>query len=394
MKSACETNNMHAIYIRPVLMKPKELSFHPESWLSVVGAVLCVSILVWFFMTPELFLLQLPLLLIALLMTAIGGMYVLDSPPSWLWIGLIVVAFCMMDFSIRRGGVEAGGFDAQSVLKGLIWLVVAAFGIYHGRKNLFSSFPLAAFFIYTLFAMGSALYSPSIGLALGSGIALIGLSTYAGVIAGWPRERVQQLWHVLFMSIFVIAVVSVILSFVFPDWARDYLSGSGRLRGVTGSPQSLGAILSIGCIAGHYCISSIRATPKKIIYLLMVCFLLVALVMTNSRSSMIGLVSSYVLMAMFSSIPGLIAGSIFASLIAWLIYQPALIQDILRVFADLGTRSGRVAEITTFTGRNDIWAAVYHKWLEQPWFGYGLASPRVVISQAWASRWGGGRSTS
>lgn len=380
---------LHAITNKPEPMNPKGYSFHTEGWLSVIGIVLSVTVLVWFFFTPELFLTQLSLLLIALLMTAIGGAYVLKSPPSWLWIGLIVFAFCMMDFSISRGGVQAGGFSVQSVLKGLVWIIVALFGIYHGHRNLFLSFPLAAFFTYTLFAACSASYSPSMGLAIGSGIALIALSTYAGVIAGWSRERVQHLWRVLFISIFVMALVSIIMGFVFPDLAKDYISGvgSGRLRGVTGSANSLGPILSMGSIAGLYCISSTRTMLKKISYVALLCTVLAALVWTNSRSSIIGLVSSYVLVVMFSSLPGLIVGLIGAALMVWFILQPQLTRDILSFFAGLVSRTGSIEDITTFNGRNDIWTAVYQKWLEQPWFGYGLASPRVVISQVRVSQW-------
>lgn len=377
------------MYYRPEQMKPKEYSFHTEGWLSVVGIVLSMTVLVWFFFTPELFLLQVSLLLVALLMTAIGGAYVLKSPPSWLWIGLIVFAFCMMDFSVSRGGVQAGGFSVQSVLKGLVWIIVAMFGIYHGHKNLFLSFPLAAFFTYCLFATCSASYSPSMGLAIGSGIALIALSTYAGVIAGWSRERIQHLWRVLFISIFVMAVVSIILGFAFPNLAKDYIAGvgSGRLMGVTGSANSLGAILSMGSIAGLYCISSTRTRLRKVIYFVLLSTVLVALVWTDSRSSIIGLVSSYVLMAMFSSLPGLIVGLIGAALMLWFILQPQLTHDILSFFAGLVSRTGSVSDITTFNGRNDIWAAVFQKWLEHPWFGYGLASPRVVISQIRVSQW-------
>ena len=376
---------MYAISKKP----EPDRSFPMEGWLSVIGVMLSASVAAWILFSPWLFLLQLVFLLIAFLLTSLGGTYVLKSPPSWLWIGLIVFAFCMMDFSVSRGAVQAGGFSVQSVFKGLVWIIVAVFGIYHGRVNIFSNFSLEAFFSYTLFAVISATYSPSIGLAIGSGIALIALSSYAGVIAGWPLQRVHDLWRILFICIFIMALVSAILGFALPDLSKDYISGvgTGRLMGVTGSANSLGAILGMGSIAGLYCISTARTKFKKIIYLVLLCCVLGVLAWTNSRASIVGLLSSYALLAMFSSIPWLVVGLFSVSIIVWLLLQPELIQDMLRLFAGIASRTGSVADITTFNGRDDIWTAVYQKWLEQPWFGYGLASPRVVISQLPVSQW-------
>jgi O-antigen ligase len=52
------------------------------------------------------------------------------------------------------------------------------------------------------------------------------------------------------------------------------------------------------------------------------------------------------------------------------------------------SRSGETSEITTATGRVDIWRFCFSKWLEAPWFGYGLGSPRRVIPDGWSDSWG------
>jgi len=114
----------------------------------------------------------------------------------------------------------------------------------------------------------------------------------------------------------------------------------------------------------------------------------VCLALSESRGSTAGLVAAFVLLASLGRPLVALASSVLALIGGWALLQPGLLDHLMRSVASVVARSGNVNEITTFTGRSEIWAAVIPKWLESPWIGYGLGSPRVVVSQAYTTRWG------
>jgi O-antigen ligase len=145
--------------------------------------------------------------------------------------------------------------------------------------------------------------------------------------------------------------------------------------------------MSIGVFAGVYIWSSYKR-PLKIFTVLGIAFLLAALALSQSRSSMIGLIAGFLLVAALSNLFAFMLTAALGSIGTWTILQPGLLDSILGGLASLVSRSGRVAEITSFTGRSEIWAGVFAKWLESPWFGYGLGSPRIIVAEAYRDQWG------
>lgn len=360
-----------------------------DAWLALFGLVLCFGALIWFFLSPWLFHLQVSILLLSLLLLVIGGIGVLQSPPAWMWIGLIVFVFGLMDFTIRRGGVEAGGFDIQSVFKGLVWILILIFGLVHGARHVFRDNLLSSLFLYSVFAFGSAFYSRAMFLGVGSGVALLAIAMYASVISAWPEQRVRRMWQGLFITVFILAAASLFLYFVFPDWARDWrASGAGRLKGVTGSGNSLGPIMSAGVIVGTYLLTTMKSKLETFAVLGAVIVILVALVLSQSRASMIGLAMAFLLVAAFRNFFMMLVTAAIAGVLVWTTLQPDIWKESLDLAASVLSRSGRIGEITTFTGRSQIWAAIIPEWLNSPWIGYGLGSPRIIISEAYTGPWG------
>ncbi len=358
-------------------------------WLTFIGLVGAALVVVLIGVSPGLFLLAAPLLLLCLALAGLAGTATLIEPPRWADIGLIVFAFAMMDASLRKGGVSAGGFDLQSVLKGMVWLLVLAYAAIHGLRAL-PGHPLVLLLAtYCLLAFASALYSKARLLGLGSGIALLAIGLYAAMIARWDRAKLDRLWHALFIAVALLALASLVSYFAAPGWARDYLaSGAGRLRGVTGSGNSLGPLLCIGLIVGAWSLSTARGAAQRAWRAALMVVMAVCLALTESRGSAAGLIAAFVVLASFGRPLVALASSSVALVGAWALLQPGLLDGVLRSLAHSVSRSGSVHEITSFTGRSDIWAAIVPKWLESPWIGYGLGSPRVVVSQAYTTRWG------
>lgn len=364
---------------------PPQPVFH--GWFVILGALVGALTLGWYFLEPGLFLLQMPIFLGSLLLGSIAWMGVLRYPPQWLPVAMIVFVFFMMDFTLRSSHVSPGGFDIQSVLKGIVWIVLLSFGLVNGIRNVFDDKLLFLFFAYTLFAFFSVFYSRAFFLGLGSSFALLGLAFFSGVIGTWSKDTVNKMWHGLFIASVVMAVLSLVFYFVAPEMVIDNNTGPNRLRGLTGSGNSLGPIMSIGVLAGVYFWSS---SKKKVrIFLAMgIMFLLISLVLSQSRASMVGLFAGFLLVAVFSNVFAFMLTAVFGCVGIWLLSQPGFLDSLLRGLASFFSRNGRVSEITSFTGRSDIWAGVISKWLESPWFGYGLGSPRIVVAEAYADQWG------
>lgn len=373
---------------KPWLAPPPRRAFVAH-WLTAIGLLCAVLLVVLLSTSPGLFLLAAPMLLLSLALVGLAGAATLIEPPRWADIGLIVFAFAMMDTSMRKGGVHAGGFDAQSIFKGLVWLLVLAYAAIHGTRSLTKHPLLLMLAAYCLLAFVSALYSKSRLLGLGSGIALLAIALYAALISRWDLQKIHRLWNALFAAVALLAAVSLIMYFAFPSWARDYLaSGAGRMRGVTGSGNSLGPILCIGLIVGACTLSGARRLAGRAWRLALMALMASCLVLTESRGSAVGLVAAFVILASFGRPLVALASSVVALLAGWAMLQPGLLDSTVRSLAQAFSRSGNAQEIASFTGRSDIWAAIVPKWLESPWIGYGLGSPRVVVSQAYTTRWG------
>lgn len=363
--------------------------------LAIVGTLLTGSLVMWAMVSPEYFR-QIPMMLaalvvalLALAMVGIGWLGLVQHPPIGMLSGLIVFAYCMSDFSMRKGGVEPGSFDIQSIAKGIVWCVILLFGIVNGAKPVFRDRALSIFCIYALFAFCSAFYSPSIGLGLGSGVALLALGFYSGVISSWEFSRISSTWRNLFLALSLMAFFSVVFYFALPEWARDYkAAGAGRLRGVTGSGNSLGPLVGVATIIGFYCWRTAMSGKAKLLIAFAILVNLAALVLTQSRSSMVALVGAIAITRFLAARAWIwLFFSGIAAIGAWVYQQQSIVDDLLSILASVISRGGNVSEITSVTGRSDIWDAATTIWLKSPWVGFGLGSPRVLLSEAHISSW-------
>lgn len=361
----------------------------PSHWLVAIGLVGAVSCLAMWVFSPGLFLVAAPLMLLCLALAGVAGIASFLNPPAWAHVGLIVFAFALMDFSLRKGGVSAGGFDAQSIFKGLVWVVVLAYAALHGGRHLLRH-PLPAWLtLYAVLALLSASYSPSQLLGLGSGVALLAIGLYAGLISQFDESRLHRLWRAMFGVVALLALASLITYFAAPGWARDYLaSGAGRLRGVNGSGNSLAAILCIGLIAGAYVLERSSRWSSRGAVLVGVAVVVASLILTESRGSTAGLLAAFIVVAAIGRPLVALGAALIGLFSLWLLLQPGLFDAWVQWLAGVVARSGSADEITSFTGRSDIWLALWPKVLESPWIGYGLGGARVVVSQAYSNQWG------
>lgn len=359
-----------------------------EVGLGVTAFLLAIVLMLWAMLSPEMSLL---LLALFLLLVPVLGLSVINSmrhPSPSMGIYLFVFTFCMVDFSLKQqsGGL---GIDLQSLIKGGIYFVVLVFCIFQGYRNQFASLSLKLLFLYSAFSTLTVSYSTSPLLGIGAGIALFAISASGATISTWPAEQIFRIWRVLFAGIALMAIASLAMYLFMPARAiATVVSGQGRLQGVTGSPNSLGPIMGIGVVVGIYFIVTAETLNRKLLFATGTLLVLITLYLTNSKAAMIGAALGCLVSISLSNTVLILMASLLALTALGVFLYPSFYTSALGIITDLISRTGSIDEITSFTGRDEIWRFVYGKWLEQPWFGYGLGSARVVIFEGWADQWG------
>jgi len=370
----------------------------PDPILGILLA-LCLALFMgsfwWLTSGQSMPLLQLPLILVSFLAAvSVGFLYFLNPARALTYLLLGLLFF---SFEVTARGQEGGGGDTQTLLKGILAFMFAVFGLFTSARYVFTS--LSGFFLtyYAVWALGTASYSPTLILGVASGIALLGVTLVSNRIGMGQAKDVSDFWAAIYWSSVLICVLSFITLAIAPIQAKDLSDPSVfRFRGVTGAANTLGPIMGLGAIMAmaHFRLA-LRGSTRSFHALMVVAFV-AALFLTNSRSSIIGFVVAMLSAEIVIGSLGLLGTMVVALLCAILgtmMAYPGLMDAILNGLASIFARSGHVSELTTLTGRNDIWAACWRLFLDQPIFGYGLGSIRVVLPLAYSDVWGNTVST-
>lgn len=347
---------------------------------------------VWLVMSGQLFLLQLPILLFSLFLILFLGLgYVLD-PPAWVGLALFGLVYSLQDMTIRQGLVAGGGTDLQSLIKGGMAALLAVYGLVHGMTRSFRHPVLVLWLAYAVFGLVSASYSSARALGVGSGVALLGIAFATSRSATGGTQLVWDYWRTTYVCAVIIGLVSLLVLAVAPLYARDLADpGAYRMRGITGSANSLGPIMAVGAILSITMVKQAKRMWLRNAYVLMGLVFVAALMLTNSRSSIIGFAVCLPFVAVVARrqwIWSVLVGLLVLSVALALVVEPNLFKGVLSVFTELFSRSGHAQEITSMTGRSEIWAACWKLIKAKPWLGYGLGSVRVEIPKVFFDEWG------
>lgn len=361
---------------------------------AILGLAVVVFLLdfIWMVTSGQMFLMQLPILLVSFFLILFLGLgYVLD-PPAWVGLALFGFVYSLQDLTIRQGLVAGGGTDLQSIVKGGMAALLAVYGLFHGMNKSFKHPLLAVWLAYAAFGLASSSYSSARALGIGSGVALLGISFATSRAATGGTSMVWNYWRTTYLCAAIIGVVSLAILAVAPLYARDLADpGAFRMRGITGSANSLGPIMAVGAIVSISMFKLAGKAWQRHAYVLLGLMFVVALVLTNSRSTIIGFAACLPFVAVvarrqwiWSVLVGLLALSVGLALVL----EPNLFKGLLAVFTELFSRSGHAQEITSMTGRSEIWAACWKLIKAHPWLGYGLGSVRVEIPKVFFDQWG------
>lgn len=341
------------------------------------------------------FLIHGPILLLSSMLVFMSGISYLVNPSRSAGLFLIGLLYFAFDATFREG-LAAGGGDLQSVVKGLFAVCLLIYGIFTGGKHLLVRPVIVLFFLYAAYGLVSSYYSSAVILGIGSGIALVAIALMMADYAARGHEELFRLWRTLYIASVVMCLGSLAMLAINPLQARDLaMAGSFRLRGLTGSANSLGPVMAIGLIAGMLVWKQQSQRELRWLHGFLSALLAVALLLTNSRTSIVALlvsvISVWVVMT-FGSM-GVLLTAFAATCMAFMVLYPNLLNGIMTLAAELFARSGSVQELSSLTGRDEIWKACLRLIEGSPWIGYGLGSVRIEIPRTWEDMWGNSAAT-
>ncbi len=378
-------------------LRPASTPRNPDASSPLLGLIfgasasLFAGTIGWIASGQALFLLQLPILLFSLFAVMCSGFLYFINPSRWLPFFLLGVVYFSFEFTVRNPSV-GGGADIQSLTKGVLSLALAMVSLFTAFRKVFATPLLLLFFAYSVLAFLSAFYSPLLIIGVAAGITLIGVTVVTAKIGTGTEKDVLTYWQVMYWASVLTCLLSFVVLAVAPSYARDLLDPSKyRFRGITGAANSLGPIMAIACVLAVLMYKRTASAMARRFHVVMFMLFLAALILTNSRSSIIGLVAGIGatgLVAGGLGVIGLLAVLSVIVVVGSVMLYPALQYALLSWAAVLFSRTGDVSELTTFTGRQQIWEASWQLIANRPWGGYGMSSVGAVLSRSYFDEWG------
>lgn len=304
--------------------------------------------------------------------------------PRGVLIFLGVTVF-IVDATFRQREITAQGIDWQTLLKLCIWLgaiVIAWRNTHRPIRALFGE-GIRWLSIFSLMAVFSTVYSLTPAYTLGAGVSALAYCALAVcIVRRFDRETIL-LTMLYGLSALLLASVLVYLA----GYGRAVMEGGAVIRvgGIAGSPNGLGraaalALLVIGVLKLQY-----RHPLLGLRLLVPLSLAVVCLALSESRTSVVAVLFAF--------------GLDFArrrALLACLLLLPLAFAGVLLMLLDIDwanfgallSRTGKVAELTTLTGRTEIWAASWSAFLERPILGYGFGATKVLLPEIYRTVWG------
>lgn len=295
---------------------------------------------------------------------------------------LVFLTVFLIDATFRRREFTDKSLDYQVLMKVGLLVTIATVSILHIRRwahvlLLPSNIPSIMFLCWLCL---TAAVSEVPAYSALSAFSIYSIAMFCAFIFN-SYDRVD-IFAVMVAAIVVFCIVSIIVYFAIPDlghfiyWDNGELFLSARLSGIGGSANNIGRLAAFGLI-----LCGLHAREFRRYHWLFVplsfFIMSLALLMTNSRTStamVVGvLLGAYALnWRRFYLVVLIVTIGIAITLFILPSGEQAL---------TLISRGGGVEEVSSMTGRTNIWHAVLVLSAERPIAGYGYASSIFVLPE-------------
>jgi O-antigen ligase len=293
---------------------------------------------------------------------------------------LLFMAIFLLDAVFRVRDYQDKGVDFQVMLKLGVWALIAGVALLHASGwfgTLFAptNMPLILFLVW-LFVTAAA--SPVPAYSAVAAFSIVAYVFFAAYLFSNFDE--VDVFATIVLALTAFCIASIIVYFAVPSfgryvyWVNDQRFISPRLAGIAGSANNMGRIAAFTLvIIGLYAREFHRLNRFFVPATALVA--IVALVLTNSRTSM--MMAAAILFAVYLLNWRRLYIALFilsAGLVAFAIVLPAG-DEALKLLS----RGGSIDEVTSMTGRTEIWYAVAKLAEAKPVMGYGYGSSVFVL---------------
>jgi O-antigen ligase len=273
--------------------------------------------------------------------------------------------------------------DFQVIIKIALWVTVASVALIHGRKwiGLVLQPVNLPWILFLFWISATATVSPNPTYTLVSAFTVCASVLFCAYM--FSVFEAVDVFATILLATILFCIVSIIVYFAIPEfghyvyWVNEERYVSPRLSGIAGTANNMALIAAFGLvITGLYAREFHQL--NRLLVPLSVVFCGAALVMTNSRTPLA--MTVVILFATYVLNWRRLYAAIFLVSVALLLFYAVLPfgQEFLLKSV---SRSGDVGEVTSMTGRSQIWYAVLKLIESQPLTGYGYASSVFILPQ-------------
>ncbi|KQT59897.1 hypothetical protein ASG52_19350 [Methylobacterium sp. Leaf456] len=295
---------------------------------------------------------------------------------------VIVLAGLNVAFDQREEGEV--GLTPQNALKLMAWLFLAAVTLLQARRFLWllRDPVLALAGLHVVLATVSAAWSLAPLYTFVNGIGLIGYLGLACLVAVRLPERTAL--RVMTGSLFALIGGGLVVGNLVPDmgWIPpSHGEPQWRFQGVSGQPnvcaQQAGYLLTLAVCARR----ERHLTRGAFLACLVVA--VAAILLSNSRTTLLACLLAWALVALRERgrLQVLAVPVAVAAALALLVVSLGGLAGFDGLFGGL-TRSGSASELTTLTGRTEIWAVAADLIAQRPLLGWGYNGTEQLIADS------------
>jgi len=321
----------------------------------------------------------LPLMLIGMLVVLWVISRAIAGSTSAIIAYLALVLF-ITDGAFRVRGAGDIATDWQSALKFALWTGAGIIGVAHMPRlsTLLGRTGPACWLAYIVMAMVSASYAPAPAYSFGCAFSLLCLLAFAFAITTKLTE--SQFLSTLVITLTAFLLVGWVVYYKDPALGTSQFTINGgpivtRMAGIAGQADNLGSVCAkyLGAIfllwmSGRY---------RLLVALPLAAIGIATLFAADAHTGMIAIAVAIAGTFAARSTWGLFAAALTAALFFLIFYVGGFDPNAIGSYV---SRSGDAHEAFTLTGRVDIWNFVWQKVLEQPMFGWGYNSSKVILS--------------
>lgn len=362
-----------------------------------VGIVLTISC-IWLVLCFTLLVLLSPVASVGGLVTRL---VIVLAPLALLWalygggrggprtmLALFLLVLFITELSFRQRDLSDTTMDPQNLAKMAVWgcgLLVALLNWRHLREALREPVVVLMVAMIAWFAVTAA-YSPIRLYSFGSAVALLSVVLFGVVVRRAVPEGMLLRGTIALLG--TMLLVGLVLYVVAPDSAMAQMEGGSirRLAAPFGTPNSLGRVSALVILLVVLAVASGVLRWRSPLVLAPMAAALACLYLSQSRTAMAALALALVIMYLAGRPQRLLAAGILVAMTVLVVVVSRV--DVLDLLTSTVSRTGYSSEVTTLTGRTDIWRFAWSQIVQEPLLGYGHASSKHIFPLLYRQYWG------